>query len=133
MDDYLLTLTLQNAIEHDGSLYACDHYVYPIYSRGHIKRTSLSQAAFSAEQREFGLNKNRSLPRQCRECNFLFACNGECPKNRLIRTIDGEAGLNYLCDGLKKYFNHIDPYMKEITRRVKRGEPLENNMAINVA
>lgn len=48
-----------------------------------------------------------------------FACNGECPKNRLIRTHDGEPGLNYLCGGLQQFWQHIDPDMKDILQRVE--------------
>jgi len=90
------------ALEHDGNLYSCDHYVYPEYKLGNILETSSSRMLFSEEQRKFGLNKFHSLPRQCKECDFLFACNGECPKNRFIRTRDGEPGLNYFCSGLQK-------------------------------
>jgi uncharacterized protein len=112
------------ALEHDGSLYSCDHYVYPEYKLGNIMEKSSSRMVFSEEQRAFGLNKFHSLPRQCRECSFLFACNGECPKNRLIRTKHGEPGLNYLCSGLQKYWHHIDGDVKDINRRLVRGEPL---------
>ena len=79
-------------MEHDGSLYSCDHYVYPEYKLGNIMETSSSRMVFSEEQRKFGMAKFNSLPRQCLDCAYLFACNGECPKNRLIRTRDGEAG-----------------------------------------
>jgi uncharacterized protein len=112
------------ALEHDGSLYSCDHYVYPEYRLGSILETSSSRMVFSEQQRAFGMNKFKSLPRQCRECTFLFACNGECPKNRLIRTEDGEPGLNYLCSGLQKYWHHIDEDAKDLARRVARGEPI---------
>ena len=105
------------ALEHDGSLYSCDHYVYPEYRLGNIQEISSSRMVFSERQRQFGLAKSRTLPKDCRECKFLFACNGECPKNRLIRTASGEPGLNYLCSGLKKFWTHIDPDMKEIIRR----------------
>jgi uncharacterized protein len=109
------------ALEHDGNLYSCDHYVYPEYKLGNILETSSSRMVFSEEQRKFGLNKFNSLPRQCRECEFLFACNGECPKNRMIRTRDGEPGLNYLCSGLQKYWRHIDKDVKDICRRLAQG------------
>jgi uncharacterized protein len=112
------------ALEHDGSLYSCDHYVYPEYKLGNILETSSSRMVFSEEQRKFGFAKFNALPRQCRECSFLFACNGECPKNRLISTRDGEPGLNYLCSGLQKYWRHIDAEVKDICRRLSRGEAL---------
>ena len=112
------------ALEHDGNLYACDHYVYPEYRLGNILETSSSRLVFSEEQRKFGLGKFHSLPKQCRECKFLFACNGECPKNRVIKTHDGEPGLNYLCSGLQKYWHHIERDVKDICRRLAQGEAL---------
>ena len=108
------------ALEHDGSLYSCDHYVYPEYKLGNILQTSSSRLVFSEEQKQFGFAKFNTLPQRCRQCNYLFACNGECPKNRLIRTPDGEPGLNYLCSGLEKFWNHIDQDAKDLCRRIAR-------------
>ena len=107
-------------VEHDGSVYACDHYVYPEYRIGNITEQSLASMVFSTQTVKFGLKKHEALPQYCRECKFLFACNGECPKNRFIRTPAGETGLNFLCSGVKKYFNHIDPYMKEMAKQFSR-------------
>ena len=112
------------ALEHDGNLYSCDHYVYPEYQLGNILETSSSRLVFSDQQQKFGFAKFNSLPRQCTECNFLFACNGECPKNRLLRTRDGQPGLNYLCSGLQKFWRHIDQDVKDICRRLAQGESL---------
>ncbi len=108
------------ALEHDGSLYSCDHYVYPTYKLGNIQQVSSSRMVFSDEQKRFGFAKSSTLPQYCKDCKYLFACNGECPKNRLIRTPSGEAGLNYLCKGLQKFWAHIDPDMKEIISRVEK-------------
>jgi len=108
------------AIEHDGSVYACDHYVYPEYKVGNILEAQHADMAFSARQRQFGFDKFGSLPQYCRSCQYLFACNGECPKNRIIRTPTGDSGLNYLCSGLKKFWAHIDPVMSEIRARVAK-------------
>ncbi len=112
------------ALEHDGNLYSCDHYVYPEYKLGNILETSSSRMVFSDQQQKFGFAKFNSLPRQCTECQFLFACNGECPKNRLLRTRDGQPGLNYLCSGLQKFWHHIDQDVKDICRRLAQGESL---------
>src|SRR5664279_3167372 len=112
------------ALEHDGSLYSCDHYVYPEYKLGNILQTSSSRMVFSEEQKAFGFAKFNTLPQRCRECHYLFACNGECPKNRLIRTPDDETGLNYLCSGLGKFWRHIDRDVQDISRRIARGELL---------
>ena len=112
------------ALEHDGSLYSCDHYVYPEYKLGNITETSSSRLVFSERQKKFGFDKFNTLPQRCRDCKYLFACNGECPKNRVIRTPEGEAGLNYLCSGLQKFWHHIDEDVQDICRRIARGEEL---------
>jgi uncharacterized protein len=109
------------ALEHDGNVYSCDHYVYPEYKLANILQTTSSNMAFSDRQKKFGLGKFASLPQYCRECKYLFACNGECPRNRFLRTPAGEPGLNYLCSGLKKFWAHIDPVMPEIKRRIAAG------------
>jgi uncharacterized protein len=111
------------AMEHDGSVYSCDHYVYPEYRLGHIDETPLAQMVASERQVKFGNDKRETLPRYCVECEVRFACNGECPKNRFLRTPDGEAGLNYLCAGLRRFFNHIDPWMKQMAALVHSGQP----------
>ena len=112
------------ALEHDGSLYSCDHYVYPEYKLGNILETSSSRLVFSDQQKKFGFSKYGMLPQRCRQCQYLFACNGECPKNRLIRTPEGEAGLNYLCSGLQRFWRHIDRDAQDICRRFAEGSGL---------
>jgi uncharacterized protein len=106
------------AVEHDGSVYSCDHYVYPEYRLGNILELPLKEMQFSRRQEEFGNAKDFTLPGQCRSCPYLFACAGECPKNRFIRTPEGEPGLNYLCKGLRRYFAHIDPHIQRIVRQL---------------
>ena len=120
------------ALEHDGNVYSCDHYVYPEYKLGNISEQHISRMVFSEEQKKFGFAKRDSLPQQCRECKYRFACNGECPKNRLIRTADGEPGLNYLCSGLMKFWQHIDGHMQDIMKRVERSESPANPRAFHV-
>ncbi|MFO1415049.1 MAG: anaerobic sulfatase maturase [Burkholderiales bacterium] len=94
------------AVEHDGSVYACDHYVYPEYRRGNVRAASLGDMVFDPAQVRFGYAKSETLPRYCKACPSLRDCWGECPKNRLLRAPDGEPGLNYLCPGLKRFFAH---------------------------
>ena len=106
------------AVEHDGSVYACDHYVYPAYRHGNLLQRPLAEMALSPEQETFGYAKARLLPERCRSCFYLFACGGECPKNRFLRTPAGEPGLNYLCRGLQRYFTHIDPHIRQIVRQL---------------
>ena len=96
------------ALEHNGDLYACDHFVEPDYFLGNILRENMLELVASDQQRQFGRNKLQTLPRYCQECEVRFVCHGGCPKNRFIKTPDGVAGLNYLCAGYKQFFNHID-------------------------
>ena len=108
------------AVEHDGALYACDHYVYPEYRIGTIGKGKLVEAAFSRAQVKFAYAKSETLPGQCRSCAFLTDCWGECPKNRFVRTADGEPGLNYLCTGLKKFFAHATPEIDRIAANIRK-------------
>jgi uncharacterized protein len=109
------------AVEHNGDLYACDHFVEPAYRLGNIAETHLIELIASPQQRKFGQDKLDTLPRYCRECDVRFACHGGCPKDRFIRTPDGEAGLNYLCAGYKRYFHHVDPAMRIMADLLRRN------------
>lgn len=111
------------AMEHNGDLYACDHYVYPSHRLGNILETPLRALVDSPRQRRFGGDKKTTLPRRCRECAFRFACNGGCPKHRFLRTAEGEPGLNYLCAGYKRYFSHTAPYMRLMADLLRAGQP----------
>ena len=101
-------------VEHNGDFYSCDHYVSPEYLVGNIKESSLADLLDSDRQKAFGLVKSKTLPRYCLECEVRSMCNGECPKNRFIKTPDGEPGLNYLCTGYKMFFNHCRPFVEAI-------------------
>jgi len=114
------------AIEHDGAVYSCDHFVYPEHKLNRIKNKSLGSMVLSQQQKKFGFNKTYGLPQYCRDCSYLNLCNGECPKNRFIRTPDGEPGLNYLCSGLKKYFSHIEPSIKKLADEARERQALES-------
>lgn len=109
------------ALEHNGDLYSCDHFVEPKYLLGNIKQQHMIELVASEQQRQFGLHKRDSLPRYCRECEVRFACHGECPKNRFLETPDGEPGLNYLCAGYKAFFIHIDRPMRIMAGLLRRG------------
>jgi uncharacterized protein len=110
-------------MEHNGDLYSCDHYVYPQYKLGNVATDSLDQLVASPQQRKFGTDKRDTLPKYCRECDVRFACNGECPKHRFLTTPDGEPGLNYLCAGYKRFFRHIDPYMRTMGGLIESNRP----------
>ncbi|WP_044215311.1 anaerobic sulfatase-maturation protein [Dysgonomonas gadei] len=98
-------------MEFNGDVYSCDHFVYPEYKLGNINSRTLTEMMYSDKQLKFGNDKYNKLPSQCKNCRYLFACNGECPKNRIIKTDSGEDGLNYLCKGYYKFFDHVAPYM----------------------
>lgn len=100
------------ALEHNGDLYSCDHFVEPAHRLGNIADTPLGELVASPRQRAFGRAKRDALPRFCRECPVLFACNGGCPKDRFVKAPDGEPGLNYLCEGLRAFFTRIDRPMR---------------------
>jgi uncharacterized protein len=100
------------ALEHNGDLFSCDHFVEPDFLLGNIRETHMIELIASPKQRKFGQDKLDTLPKYCRECEVRFACNGGCPKDRFIRTPDGEAGLNYLCEGYKFFFKHVDGPMR---------------------
>lgn len=108
------------AVEHNGDLYSCDHYVYPENKLGNIIETGISSLVDSPQEFQFGMNKRNLLPRYCLECEVRFACNGECPKHRFQRTPEGEEGLNYLCAGYKLFFNHVAPYMRYMANELKQ-------------
>lgn len=109
------------AIEHDGSVYACDHYVYPEYRLGNVRDDTLARLVDDPRQREFGLAKRDRLPDRCRRCPVRFACQGGCPKHRFGTSPEGEAGLNHLCAGYRAFFEHIDPYMRLMADLYRRG------------
>ncbi len=109
------------ALEHNGDLYSCDHYVYPQYKLGNVMDTPIRAMLDSEQQRRFGADKFNTLPKYCRECDVQFACYGECPKHRFAKTPDGEAGLNYLCAGYKRFFRHIDPYLTTMAQLLQQG------------
>jgi uncharacterized protein len=108
-------------LEHNGDVYSCDHYVEPEHLVGNLRQTPLATLVNSEKQRLFGQSKYDTLPRYCKECPVLFACYGECPRNRFIRTPDGEEGLNYLCAGYKAFFTHVDPSMKTMASLLRQG------------
>ena len=118
------------ALEHNGDLYSCDHFVEPKHLLGNIQQVHMLQLVTSEEQRQFGLAKRDTLPRYCRECSVRFACHGECPKNRFITTPDGEPGLNYLCAGYKAFFTHIDRPMRMMAELLRQGRYADEVMAI---
>jgi uncharacterized protein len=124
------TYGLGVALEHNGDLYACDHFVEPDYLLGNIQQKHMIKLVASPQQMQFGLAKRDSLPQYCLDCDVRFACHGECPKNRFLETPDGDPGLNYLCVGFKQFFHHIDFPMKIMAGLIRRGYPATQVMEI---
>ena len=117
-------------MEFNGDVYSCDHFVFPQYKLGNIYSKTLVEMMYSDKQQQFGRNKFDSLPSQCKECQYLFACNGECPKNRFCKTASGEPGLNYLCKGYYQYFDHVAPYMDFMKKELLAERAPANIMEI---
>jgi uncharacterized protein len=118
------------ALEHNGDLYSCDHFVEQDYLLGNIQDVHMIELIASDKQRRFGQDKQESLPRYCRECEVRFACNGGCPRNRFLETPDNEPGLNYLCASYKLFFNHIDRPMRIMADLLHRGRYADEVMGI---
>jgi len=116
------------ALEHNGDLYSCDHFVEPDYWLGNIQETPMAELVGSDQQYNFGRDKLRTLPKYCRECDVRFACHGECPKNRFLTTPDGEAGLNYLCAGYKKFFQHVNQPLQVLANLMRQGRAASDIM-----
>ena len=115
-------------MEYNGDVYACDHFVFPEYKLGNINTHTLTEMMYSDREQAFGAAKRDSLPQQCKDCTYLFACNGECPKNRFAITADGQPGLNYLCKGYYQFFDHVAPYMDFMKQELMAQRPPANVM-----
>ncbi len=109
------------ALEHNGDLYCCDHFVEPECLLGNIHDRPIGELAGSTRQEEFGRLKSETLPDACRRCRWGFACHGGCPKDRLLSTADGQPRLNFLCEGFKMFFAHVEPTMQAMAAELKAG------------
>jgi uncharacterized protein len=116
------------AMESNGDVYSCDHFVFPEYLLGNIRTSTLTSMLYGERQQQFGRNKQALLSRQCRECPFLFACHGECPRNRFVSDCYGESHHNYLCDGYRQYFEHVAQDMDFMKSELEAGRAPANLM-----
>ena len=121
---------MAGALENNGDLYSCDHYVYPRHRLGNIMETPLAELMASAEQQKFGKMKLDSLSGCCKECEVRPACHGDCPKHRFVKTAEGGPGLSYLCKAYKDVFSHMTPYMKIMAELIQAGRPVPEIMSI---
>jgi uncharacterized protein len=110
------------ALEHNGDLYTCDHFVEPNFLLGNINQTHMIELVASPQMRRFGDNKRDLLTQQCRDCDVRMLCNGGCPKDRFVTSRDGEPGHNYLCEGLYYFFDHVRPTMAIMAEHIKRNQ-----------
>ena len=117
-------------MEYNGDVYSCDHFVFPEYKLGNIRQQTLTEMLYGPKQQQFSDIKHGSLPRQCRECRYEFACHGECPKNRFVRDRYGNPGLNYLCEGYHRFFDHVAPYMDFMRNEIQYQRPPANVMLV---
>lgn len=118
------------AMEHNGDLFTCDHFVEPRHKLGNMTETPIIEMVGSEKQRRFGQDKRDTLPRYCRECEVRFVCNGGCPKNRVLSTPEGEPGLSYLCAGYKAFFKYIDRPMRIMSNELRHRRAPANVMFI---
>lgn len=117
-----------SVLEANGDLYSCDHFVFPEHLLGNIHHDTITSMVYSEQQRSFGLNKRDGLPPQCHTCQWLFACNGGCPKDRFCYTSDGYPGLNFLCQDFQQFFTHVAPYMDFMKNELLHHRPPANVM-----
>lgn len=115
-------------MEYNGDVYSCDHFVYPEHMLGNLRHKTITEMMYSDKQRQFAKMKTEMLPKQCHECDFLFACHGECPKNRFVKDHYGNPGLNYLCKGYHMFFQHVKPYMDFMKGELAAQRPPANVM-----
>lgn len=118
------------ALEHNGDLYSCDHFVDPEFLMGNISEATIGDLVATPEQYRFGMHKRDALPQECLDCDVLFACRGECPKNRFAPTADDGYELNYLCEGYKAFFHHVDAPLKTLAQLMRSGRPADDLMKV---
>lgn len=115
-------------MEFNGDVYSCDHFVFPEYKLGNIRDRTLIEMLYGEQQRQFSCLKHASMPKQCKECEWEFACHGECPKNRFVNDRYGNPGLNYLCSGYRHFYEHVAPYMDFMKKEFMNQRPPANVM-----
>jgi uncharacterized protein len=114
------------ALDHNGDVYSCDHYVYPEFQLGNVRDTDFTEFVAGPDQIHFGQQKSKALPAACRACDYRFACHGGCPKHRLVPASDGDHPENYLCPGYKAFFRHADPVFRILAQAVRARRPLDD-------
>ncbi len=111
------------ALEHNGNVYSCDHYVFPSHLIGNIRDQCYADIIDGETQTAFGEGKQKKLASRCLKCKALYLCNGGCPAHQFVRQRDNKHDLNYLCAGYKTFFNHIEPYIKAMRSALRQRIP----------
>lgn len=115
-------------MEFNGDVYSCDHFVFPEYRLGNIRKKTITEMLYGEQQQQFSRLKSQSLPKECKKCEWEFACHGECPRTRFIKDVYGNPGKNYLCEGYRMFFRHIAPYMDFMKKEYMNQRPPYNVM-----
>lgn len=115
-------------MEFNGDVYSCDHFVFPEYRLGNISKKTITEMLYGEQQQQFSRLKSQSLPKECKKCEWEFACHGECPRTRFIKDVYGNPGKNYLCEGYRMFFRHIAPYMDFMKKEYMNQRPPSNVM-----
>lgn len=115
-------------MEFNGDVYSCDHFVFPEYRLGNIRKKTITEMLYGEQQQQFSRLKSQSLPKECKKCEWEFACHGECPRTRFIKDVYGNPGKNYLCEGYRMFFRHIAPYMDFMKKEYMNQRPPSNVM-----
>lgn len=115
-------------MEFNGDVYSCDHFVFPEYRLGNIRKKTITEMLYGEQQQQFSRLKSQSLPKECKKCEWEFACHGECPRTRFIKDVYGNPGKNYLCEGYRIFFRHIAPYMDFMKKEYMNQRPPSNVM-----
>lgn len=115
-------------MEFNGDVYSCDHFVFPEYRLGNIRKKTITEMLYGEQQQQFSRFKSQSLPKECKKCEWEFACHGECPRTRFIKDVYGNPGKNYLCEGYRMFFRHIAPYMDFMKKEYMNQRPPSNVM-----
>lgn len=115
-------------MEFNGDVYSCDHFVFPEYRLGNIRKKTITEMLYGEQQQQFSRLKSQSLPKECKKCEWEFACHGECPRTRFIKDVYGNPSKNYLCEGYRMFFRHIAPYMDFMKKEYMNQRPPSNVM-----
>lgn len=129
---YSDTCGLNAVVEHNGDVYACDHFVYPDYKLGNVLENSMREMMTSDKMTKFGIDKRNILPKKCLKCDLFFACHGECPKHRFDKTDEGELGLNYLCDAYRLFYSYVKPYMDKMKELLRENRSPSEIMGMKI-